>query len=228
MIDLWIHFDFICEKETQNKIHKIFKNKIIDWKKSELISRAVLTYHFNIPRKVSDSLYVCLEIPSVKKSIDRTIFLPSYSTIEQLPLEIKNVIMRICEENGIKVEYETENPPLDRLCIKDYELEIEEVKDRTIKEGKRYYRDAPVKEVLNFASVGTEIAIEIFGLVKSSHFKSDLDLKDYILLRLRTELGNDYPWIEEALHFTCNPLLINEGDLISAFSRSTLHHLENT
>jgi hypothetical protein len=77
---------------------KVFRNKIIDWKKSELVSRAVLTYHFNIPRKISDSLYACLEIPSVKGSIDRPLFLPS-STTEQLPLEIKNVIMHYNNKN---------------------------------------------------------------------------------------------------------------------------------
>lgn len=228
MIDLWIHFDCICEKETQIKLHKIFRNKTIDWKKAGLVSRAVLTYHFNTPRKISDSLYVCLEIPSVEESLARSLFLPS-SVIRQLPLEIRNVIVRICQENRIEIEYETENPPSYRLRMKDYELEIMENKERAIKEGRPYYHNAPVEEILNFASIGTEIAVEIFGLVKNSHFTSDLELKDYILSGLTTKLGSNYRWINEALHFVCNPLLIKESYLMlyaTSFRRSAIESLK--
>lgn len=42
-----------------------------------------------------------------------------------------------------------------------------------------------------------------------------MELSRFIFLRLKDELGADYEWMDWALHFVCNPLLIPEGCIVS-------------
>ena len=206
---MWVHFNIVCDGETQITLHKIFRKKVRDWERIKLIQGAILTYHFNKPRKPSDSLYVCLEIPSIKKPKKRTPQL-SDETILQIPEDIMNNIKTICNETGIAIVYDIKKPPENRLLIRDYEYNIR----RSASElGSSYYHGASVDEVIKFASVGTKIAIQILSDLETDEYpwKTDKELALYIVSRLRDELGDKYPWIDTAFHFVCNPLYpVNE------------------
>jgi len=194
---LWIHFNLPCGREVQQRLHNIFRHKIKDWEKRELVKGAVLTYHFqNDP---TDSLYVCLDIPSVKEPTKRSVQLPN-ETIEQTPSEIIGTMKQICGQNQIKLE------------IRDYELETREAKIRKESQGIPYYRGAPVEEILRFASVGTKIALQVLDLLETGerHWTSDKELACFVLSRLKEELGENYFWLPEGWHFVCNPLLLND------------------
>ena len=194
MIRLWVHFNLLCNYRTQRRLHNIFRHKIKDWKKRGLVREAVLTYHFHKPPIPTDSLYVCLDIPTVKEPRKRSIHL-STEAIEQTPSEIMNCIRKICVGNQIKLE------------IMDYEF--------LLKHNKAWeaYRMAPVKEIIRFASVGTKIALQILDLVEigEAPWASDKELAIFILTELKKELGENYFWLPEAFHFVCNPLLINDS-----------------
>ena len=185
----------ICGLETQKRLHKIFRHKIREWKKSELIKGVVLTYHFK-ESKETDSLHVCLDIPAVKKLRKGSIQLP-HETIKQIPSEIMSKMEQNSSQKQIMLE------------IRDYELEIERDKVKNQSQGIPYYREAPVEEILRFASIGTEIALQILDFQETGkqHWASEKDLVSFILLRLRKELGESYFWLPEAFHFVWNPLL---------------------
>lgn len=187
---MWIHFNLLCGRETQWRLHKIFRHEIGDWEKRGLVKGAVLTYHFE--DKPTDSLYVCLDIPAVKTPRERRVLLSS-ETIEQISPEIMSSMKRICEQNQINFE------------VKDYEF----VCERT-KAGEKLYRNAPTEEVLRFASVGTKIALQILDVVETGErpWTSDKELARFILSRLKEELGKNYFWLPEGWHFVCNPLLL--------------------
>lgn len=207
-ITLWVHFNIRCHRDTQIILHSIFRQNIIDWERTGLIQGAVLTYHFQTPRSPRDSLYVCLDIPSVKEPETRTPQLTD-ETMRQIPQEILNSIKMTCEENGIAVEYDAKKPPENRLISLDYEYNQ---RRSASKLGSNYYHGASVDEVLKFASVGTKIAIQILSTLENDEhpWKTDKELALYIVSRLREELGDSYPWIDDAFHFVSNPLLVNE------------------
>ena len=62
-----------------------------------------------------------------------------------------------------------------------------------------------------------QIAFEVLDHLEINEeiWKSDMELSRFIFLRLRDELGADYEWMDWALHFVCNPLLIPEGYIVS-------------
>jgi len=183
----------MCGKETQIRLHKIFRPKISDWKKSKLIDGAVLTYHFYIPRAPTDSLYVCLNIPSVKLPRNRSKLI-SEETAKQIPEEIKETMKKIVSENLTDLFTE-------RLETIDYEFEL------TCNNAPSEYGGAPIEEILEFASIGTEIALEILDnhKTKNKTWENDKDIADAIIQninkRLTTQRKRNY-----GLHFVCNPL----------------------
>lgn len=190
----------LCGREVQQRLHIIFRHKVRDWEKRELVKGIVLTYHFSgVP---TDSLYVCLNIPSVKEPRKRSIQLPR-EAIEQIPSEIMSDMEQICLQNHIKLE------------IKDYELAIGRAKVRKESQGVLYYRGASVEEILRFASVGTKIAFQILDLVETRerHWTLDKELACFILSRLKEELGENCSWLPEGWHFVCNPLLLHDSNM---------------
>lgn len=188
---MWVHFNLLCGREAQQRLYNTFRHRIKDWEKREFVKEAVLTYHFHTPRAPADSLYVCLNIPTVKKPHKRAIQLPS-EAIKQIPSEIMSNMKQICGQSRIKLE------------IRDYEFSLKRNK------AWRLYRNAPVEEILRFASVGTKIAIQILDLVEIGKrpWASNKELASFILSRLKKELGESYFWLREGFHFVCNPLLL--------------------
>jgi len=112
---MFIHFDLPCDRDTQQKLHQEFRHKIQEWKEQGLIKRVVLTYHFP-----NGSLYVCLDIPDVKRSTEGKTNL-CLEEVNQIPKSIMNSIDTACKENGVK------------LRIIDFEIEIEQAKKRSEK-----------------------------------------------------------------------------------------------
>src|SRR3989337_647682 len=114
---MWIHFNFKCDVNMQIRLHKIFRLKISEWTKSKLIDGEVLTYHFEPIRKPNDSLYLCLNIPSVKSPHSRSALI-TQETATQIPKEINSEIGRISLEN-------LANPLIDKLEKLDYEMKMQ-------------------------------------------------------------------------------------------------------
>lgn len=194
---MWVHFNLLCGREVQHRLHNAFRQKIANWEKGRLVNGAVLTFHYK--NHSSDSLYVCLNLPRVKKPIERETRLPR-KAIEQIPLEIMRTLKQICSENDVE------------LVIKDYEFALRKQKAKSESEGKPYYRGAPVEEILRFASVGTKIALKILDAVEAGEesWAFDKELAVSIVSQLQDELGKGYFWLPEACHFVCNPLLLSE------------------
>jgi len=189
---MWIHYNFLCDIETQIKLHKIFRSKIAEWYKADLISRSVLTYHFNYPfRHERDSLYLCLEIPSVRLPSSR-INPVSEETLKQIPVEIGSTTKQIT------LGYLT-NPHLDKLEILDYDWELISVN------ASRTYNNAPIEEILRFASKGTEIALVTLGSNKTKNetWGTDGSIVKSIKKSIQTNLISDREqnW---GLHFVNN------------------------
>lgn len=206
---MWIHFDILCDRDTQIILHRIFRKKIVEWERMKFISGAVLTYHFRRSRSPSDSLYVCLDIPSVKVPKIRAPYLTD-ETINQIPQDILNSMKMICNEKGIAVEYDEMNPPVNRLRIKDYKYNQRKRVEQAKTKGESYYRGASVEDILKFASTGTKVAIQILTILEhdKSPWNTDKELAIFIISRLQEELGVEYHWLQEAFHFVCNPLLV--------------------
>ena len=97
-------------------------------------------------------------------------------------------------------------------------------KRSTEQRGEAYYDGAPIEEVLRFASVGTKIAFEVLDHLETDEniWRSDMELSRFIFLRLKDELGAEYEWMNWALHFVCNPLLIPEGFIVSPHLRRAI------
>lgn len=190
---MWVHFNFLCNAETQIKLHKTFRSKISEWRISRLIDDAVLTYHFHNPRAPTDSLYVCLNMPSVKLPQNRSKFV-SEETVKQIPKEIKDMMRIRASENLI-------NPFMDRLEIIDYEFEL------ICNNSPLQYGYAPIEEIIRFASKGTEIALEILDDFKTKNrtWRNDKEIAETIVKlineRLTTQRERSY-----GLHFVCNPM----------------------
>ena len=206
---MFIHFDLFCDRETQEKLYQELRHKIEEWKKIGLVQRAVMTFHFP-----NGSLYVCLDIPGVKESIKQHL---SAEEIKQIPEPIIKSINFVSEENAVK------------LGITNYKIEIEQAKKGSEKNGKIYYDDAPVNEILRFASIGTKITFEVYQVLETDKevWFSDKELSDFIFSRLKDELGSNYKWIDWALHFVCNPLLLREDAVLNPFSNRALKYIKN-
>ena len=178
--ELWIHYDFLCDLNTQIKLHKMFRAKISEWSDAELVTRSVLTYHFHYHiRHECDSLYLCLEIPFVRCPSSRS-NLVSEETLTQIPVEIESAIRQMT------LKYLT-NPQLDKLKVIDYDWEL------ICGNASKQYNNAPIEEILRFASKGTEIALEILGSNKTRNgtWGTDRRIVDSINKRLQENLTTD-------------------------------------
>jgi hypothetical protein len=195
---VWIRFNLPCDGSTQQRLHKIFRQEIKDWKNKNLVTGVVLTYHFKSPSVKGDSLYVCLDIPAVKTPHERIVQL-NEQAVRKIPSEIMKKINRVCEENLIE------------LGITDYEFDIITAKTRG------YYRNAPTEEIIRFASTGTNTAFDFLDMIE----KHEITLTNHeklagdILSRLKKELGDNYFWLREAFHFVCNTMLFDDSYLWS-------------
>jgi len=176
-----------------------------------IVSRAVLTYHYSYPPQPTDSLYLCLDIPAVERKTRLKTKLSQYE-LKQIPSFIINCIKEICHSNNIKPRFT------------DYRLEIEHAKRSKEKKGIPYYNGAPVKDMLHFASFGTKVAFEVLDQLEENEgiWRSDMELSRYILSRLKEEFGADYKWMIWALHFVCNPLRIPEDFIMYPHSNRAL------
>lgn len=198
---MWVRFNLPCDGNTQRRLHKIFRQEIKDWENRNLVKGAILTYHFHVPSVPSDSLYVCLDIPAVKTPHERSVKLPE-EAINQIPSGIMNKINQACNENQIK------------LGMMDYEFDVASSRERAIKAGEKYYRNASTEEIIRFASIGTKIACNLLEMIENKEitFANDKKLADVILSRLKEELGDNYFWLPEAFHFVCNPMFISPAN----------------
>jgi hypothetical protein len=97
-----------------------------------------------------------------------------------------------CRENDIK------------LAIIDYEAESEGVRKR---HGETYYEGLSVEEVIQCASIGTDIALEVIDHLERDEKAWNLEYEmDFVFSRLRAELGANYSHPRVPLHFVSNPL----------------------
>jgi len=103
-------------------------------------------------------------------------------------------ITEVCAQNDVRLE------------VKDYEFVL--IENRASEQ----YRNAPVEEILRFASIGTKIDLETLALEETGEqpWISNKGKADFIMASLKCELGNDYYWLWEAFHFVCNPLRLND------------------
>ena len=193
---MWIHFNFLCGKDKQIKLHKKLRSKILIWTKKKLINGAVLTYHFNTPRIPTNSLYVCLGIPIVRTPKNRSIIV-SEETIKQIPKEIKTKMQKLVSENF-------NNSITDKLEILDYEFEM------INNDAPSQYMGAPIEEILNFASKGTEIALELLDDIRTKNktWSNDKSLADTIMRLINERLTTERER-QIGLHFVCNPMMLN-------------------
>jgi len=192
----WIHFNFFVGLDAQIALHKMFRSKISYWKNQNLAKNSVLTYHFRYPnRGVNDSLYLCLELPSVHLPPMRS-NLVSEKVLKQIPLDIRNSIRQA------KLEYLT-NPMMDKLEVIDYEF------DMICKSASNQYNGAPIEEILNFASKGTEVALEILGSSKTFNetWETDSEIANSLNEMIQQRLTSDREQ-NMGLHFSCNSAFI--------------------
>ena len=187
---LWIRFNFACNVNTQIRVHKILRSKISEWQGS-LIDGCVLTYHFRYPPSVADSLYACFNVVSMNPSPCRTTYL-SESQRNAIPTEIRDTIA------GLASQYLV-NPKSD-LQVIDYELDIQN------SDTQRMY-ESSVTEVLNFASKGTEIALEVLkdARTKNQTWKNDKEIAVNIIKLINECLATQIER-NNGLHFVCNSL----------------------
>jgi len=174
--------------ETQKTIHKSLRSRIAELKSRSLINGAVLTYHFHHPlRSPTDSLYLCVNVPSIKEPRLRTKQL-SEETIKEMPEEIKEIVKTAV--SSFKDQF------LDRLEIFDYEVEL------MCNNAPSEY-GASIEEITTFAAKGTEIALEILqsGKTRNQTWKNDYEIADQIMEKLQPK---QISWND--LHFICNPL----------------------
>ncbi|WXG43726.1 MAG: hypothetical protein WED04_06755 [Promethearchaeati archaeon SRVP18_Atabeyarchaeia-1] len=159
-----------------------------------IVKRSVLTYHLS---KYPQKLYVSLDIPIVKEPVKEELHL-SDETIGQIPLQVTQYLDIICNEYHIT-----------RDTI-DYALLTEQ--DRRSRE--EYYRGASLQKILEYESTGTKIATEVLLKLEKDEgaWRNDQELQEFIVSRLRGELGADYKWMTEAEHLAYNPLCVYRLD----------------
>ena len=198
---------------TQIRLHDSFRRKMKELKVSGTAGRAVMTFHFNNP-PTPDYLSVCLDVPSIQEPTEPKVEVePAMMNLHSLIIDYVN---EVCRQN--QIEMKTYN----------YRLEIEEQKKVMEEKGEPYYDGAPVDEILRFASIGTQIALDVLNSLEQNRniWDQDLELAKFVESRLQSEFGLEYTWIEWAWHFACNPLLINEGYLttiLNAHSNQALN-----
>lgn len=188
---MWIHFNFLCDVSAQIRLQRIFRSKISEWQGS-LINGCVLTYHFQLPRTPSDSLYFCPNVSSMSLPLNRSLLL-SEEHIALLPREIRDTLTELSSRYFI-------NPRLDKLEIRDYEFDINKPQTLSL-------YNASAEQILNFASRGTEIALELLNdeRTKSQTWTNDKELATVIkqLVHERLPPENETNW---GLHFAANSM----------------------
>ena len=197
---MYVHFYLVCNASIQMRLHHAFRQKVKEWKDFGLVSRAVMTYHFNNPPD-PDYLSICLDVPSVQEPVESSVIVSQERM--NLPSLITAYVNDVCKKNQIEPK------------IFNYRLEIEAAKKKKEEKGELYYNGAPVDEILRFASTGTGIALEVLNRLEQNEktWNQDLELAEFIESRLRDEFESSYKWIDWAWHFVCNPLLVSEGYL---------------
>jgi len=200
---MWIRFDFKRDVNTQIRLHRIFRSKISEWTKSELIDGQILTYHFEPNRRSSDSLYLCLSLPSVKPPQSRSEVM-ARETLDRIPSEIHREIDKINKES-------LGDPRIDALDIFDYEIQL----------SPKMYSDAPIAEILNFASKGTGIALEVLNASKTrnSAWKNDQEIIETISTQTKKRLHSEREQLY-GLHFSCNSIFL--AQIIEMYLRNVL------
>jgi hypothetical protein len=169
--------------------------KILLWSKDMKIDGVVMTYHSGLlPRTPTDSLYVCLNIPIVNTPTFRSKII-SESTIKQIPEEIKTTMQVLFLEN---LNLET-----DSLELIDYEFELLHITNAPTK------YNASLEEILNFASKGTEIALELLNddRTKNKIWSTDKNLSETILRLINQRLTTQIEK-KQGLHFVCNSMAL--------------------
>jgi len=201
---MWIRFDFRRDANTQIRLHKIFRPKISEWTKSKLIDGQVLTYHFDSNRKPQDSLYLCLSIPSIKPPRSRSELIKQ-ETIDQIPKEIYNEIEGINKENSA-------NPQIDTLQKFDFEVQL----------SPEMYGNAPKAEILNFATKGTGVALEILDDHKTRRrvWKNDKEIIEAVHTLIVERLGSERER-HYGLHFACNSIFL--AKIVESYLRNILN-----
>lgn len=109
------------------------------------------------------------------------------------------------------------NPNLSMQML-DYEFELRNPNTLAI------YKASSTEEILNFASKGTEIALEILedGKTKNQTWKNDKEIAVY-LMKLINERLTTQNERNNGLHFVCNPLgLWNFEPYLHSIVSSTL------
>lgn len=209
---MWIHFNFVCSQRTQLRLHKLLRSKIYDWKSSEAIRGLVLTYRIHPHRAPTDSLYLCLNIPSIRLPETRNTVV-SEETKSQVPEEIMRTVERLSSEN-------LTNPSLDKLEILDYEMEL------LLNNAPLQYQNAPVPEIINFASEGTEIALQILedSRTRNRTWKDDKEIIEAIRQLVNERLSSQRER-ELGFHFAFNPL--GWGSNIESYLRDILNGRSN-
>ena len=177
----------------------MFRSKISEWCDADLATRSVLTYHFNYPnRREGDSLYLCLEIPSVRLPSSRSNLVPE-ETLKRIPAEIRNTIKQVTLEH-------LTNPQSDKLEARDYEWEL------ISGNASKQYNNASIEEILRFASKGTEVALNILSdpRTRNGTWGTDGKIVDSTNKRIRRHLISDRER-NLGLHFVCNSTFLARG-----------------
>jgi hypothetical protein len=208
-MSLFIHFNLLCNRDTQIRFHNRIRKKLKEWRGSGLVARAVLTYHFNNPPD-PDYLQLCLDIPTIEEPPESKTEV-SRETLNLIPSAIIEYINKLSSENAVETK------------VFNYRLVIEAQKKYKEEKHEPYYNGASVEQILRFASVGTRIAVEVLDQLgeEENTWNHDMELSEFIKSRLESEFGHNYLWLDWAWHFVCNPLLLPEGYLTAlAASRS--------
>ena len=205
---LWIHYDFLCDLDTQIGLHKTSRSKIPEWFETGLARRSVLTYHFAYPhRRKNDSLYLCLDIPSVISPPSRSVHV-SEETVEQIPLKIQDTVNKMASNYLVS--------PQDRLRVIDFEWEL------ISGNASRQYNNAPIEEILRFASKGTDIALKTLDDQKTRNemWRTDGEIVDFVNKSVQENLVSERErrW---GLHFACNSTFL--GQAIELIIRAILN-----
>ena len=171
-----------------------------------------MTYHFGVPRRPSDNLYFCLDIPSVKLPTQRTIDL-SQEIVKTIPKEIMTELR--------KVESETlSNPTHDKIAMIDYELDLQQ-------SDLSPYKNASIPEVLRFASEGTNIALEVLSDTKTRKetWKNDKEIAEAIQQRVNAKLTTKKE-LFFGFHFVGNPVFVC-SPLVDNYLRGVLKNYDD-
>lgn len=131
----------------------------------------------------------------------------------KIPKEIQDTMSELASQYLV-------NPNLD-LQMRDYEFDLRNPNTLSM------YKASSTEEILNFASKGTEIALEILedDRTKNQTWKNDCEIAAYIMKLINERLTTQNER-NNGLHFVCNPLGLNlESYLLSIVGKRALSQL---